>query len=714
MRINSAYERSLEPILFSAPFAHSRHTTKYGLPQTPYPASEASSDTFLGESETSHDQANSAENHATGMPLVVIDLEDVFEGKKFQHCRKRQPEAEMLQPSPRPSKKRARRPDIRSVPVRDLPIAAPPKLLDTFTFDNVKVNAKATLELRDGHFIKVVKIFQNMETLEVNLLGWIFRPTRMMNNMLESQFNEVCWLLHLDMNDTRDVGVQGMESVSVSEVVKRRRIRLTNRPYPECTNEGVLVCRYKYICYYPDAGARNRLEWCEKTLERVSTDDCNDGYSTLQEILRHHWRGDTTKGGGCNSLVAGELQFLRNARQHRYVDESLGTRKTRRSSSFAPHRAQHQNEIRRRSVTSLIMELDLAQAPKVTISGKADQLEIQEISKSEFVHAAKSPGISMHTSQAPKRTFVDLTLVDDDQEERLRSLFDRARSAHSKRTGFHDNSSCYRSPEVVEVRAQIDTSSKLGTMRKEYQGQVTSTYHPTRSNTLKASPELYTVISELSRANSNYTMTSSRFKKSDEKFGRPVSLAADTRPCPTPVSLDISRLSSIVGQRYTFGDCFCGAGGTSRGAVDAGLRVQWGFDSNHAACTSYRLNYIGADIYHVDACRFSGLADKDHKVDICHLSPPCQYFSNAHTVDGKDDEKNIASLFAVSELLNQAKPRVATLEQTDGLLLRHPIFFNKVINMFTTLGFSIRWRVINCADFGLPQRRNRVFLIASW
>lgn len=601
------------------------------------------------------------------MPPVVIDLEDAFEEEKFQRSRKRQLEAETLQPSPRPREKRARLPDDRSIPMRKLPVAAPQKILDTFTFEGVKVNPEATLELRDGDFIKIVKIFQDMETSKVTLLGWIFRPTKNMNNMLESKFNEVCWLLHLNTNDTRDVRVQGMESVSVSEVVKRRRIRLTNRSYPECTNEGVLVCRYRYTCYYTDSRARDRLEWCEKSLERVRPEDCQEAYGTPQEILRHHWRGDTTKGGSCASLVAGEAAFLRNARQHRSVGESVGIRKRRRSTSSKPDEAQSRNEIR------------------------GGQLELEEISKSEFAHAAKR------------------------QEIQFCSFFDRARSAYSKSTGLHDNSLFrYGSPEVVEVRAQIDTSSKLGTMRKEYQGHVTSTYLPTHPDTHQATPNPITVISEPSRSNSLYTITNSRFKNSDQKFGRPFPLAADSRPWPTPVSQDISRLSSIKGRRYTFGDCFCGAGGTSRGAVDAGLRVEWGFDSNDAACISYGLNYIGANVYPIDAHQFSGLADKEYKVDICHLSPPCQFFSNAHTVEGKDDDQNIASLFAVSELLNQAKPRIATLEQTNGLLLRHPLFFNKVINMFTTLGFSIRWRVINCADFGLPQRRNRVFLIASW
>lgn len=101
-------------------------------------------------------------------------------------------------------------------------------------------------------------------------------------------------------------------------------------------------------------------------------------------------------------------------------------------------------------------------------------------------------------------------------------------------------------------------------------------------------------------------------------------------------------------------------------------------------------------------------------MDICHLSPPCQFFSDAHTWAGKDDEMNTASLFAIFNLLEKAKPRVVTLEQTSGLVRRHPIFFNAVVNMFTSRGFSVRWRVINCADFGLSQRRMRLFVIASW
>lgn len=150
----------------------------------------------------------------------------------------------------------------------------------------------------------------------------------------------------------------------------------------------------------------------------------------------------------------------------------------------------------------------------------------------------------------------------------------------------------------------------------------------------------------------------------------------------------------------------------SRGAVMAGLDVQWGFDFNQHACDTYSINFPKATIHNQWAHEFSALR-ADHKSDICHLSPPCQFFSDAHTVMGKDDDMNTASLFAIMELLKKVKPRVVTLEQTSGLLRRHELYFNAVIQIFTSLGFSIRWRLINCADYGLPQRRWRIFIIAS-
>lgn len=83
--------------------------------------------------------------------------------------------------------------------------------------------------------------------------------------------------------------------------------------------------------------------------------------------------------------------------------------------------------------------------------------------------------------------------------------------------------------------------------------------------------------------------------------------------------------------RYTFGDVFCGAGGASQGAADAGLQVLWGLDFDEHAIAAYRENFPSAAAYHLDAHEFPPKrASKEQlRVDILHLSPPCRFWSPA-------------------------------------------------------------------------------------
>jgi len=175
-------------------------------------------------------------------------------------------------------------------------------------------------------------------------------------------------------------------------------------------------------------------------------------------------------------------------------------------------------------------------------------------------------------------------------------------------------------------------------------------------------------------------------------------------------SLRPSRTSTdrIVGQTYTYGDAFCGGGGSSRGATMAGLHLKWGFDFNKHACLSWRANFLSSQCHQMAAHEFvdqaQRAADEGNpdlmKVDILHLSPPCQFFSPAHTIDGPDDEMNVASLFAVQRVIDVSKPRIATLEQTFGIACpRFRFYFNALIQMFTTHDFSVRWAIVPLAQW---------------
>lgn len=170
----------------------------------------------------------------------------------------------------------------------------------------------------------------------------------------------------------------------------------------------------------------------------------------------------------------------------------------------------------------------------------------------------------------------------------------------------------------------------------------------------------------------------------------------------------------LPGQRYTFFDAFSGAGGASRGAVKAGLRPRFAVDHWEPACRSYRRNFPFTHLFEMNVADFI-TSRVDIKADVLHLSPPCQVFSPAHTIpsDAKD-AANLAALFGCEVVLRRVKPRVFTLEQTFGLMMdRFTPYFNHLVSTFTVHGYSVRWRVVPLANWGLPALRKRLIMIGA-
>ncbi|KAI2012627.1 hypothetical protein LOZ39_000563 [Ophidiomyces ophidiicola] len=165
--------------------------------------------------------------------------------------------------------------------------------------------------------------------------------------------------------------------------------------------------------------------------------------------------------------------------------------------------------------------------------------------------------------------------------------------------------------------------------------------------------------------------------------------------------------------QYTFGDGFCGAGGVSRGALQAGLHVRWGFDKCPKAMDTYRLNFRTAIGETCEVVHFLTNDIKDIMVDVLHFSPPCQTFSSAKTVAAASDNANEACIFSARELLLRVKPRIATMEETSGLQERHKEFLYAIIHTFVELGYSIRWKLLACEAYGVPQQRKRLVLIGA-
>ncbi|KAI9817450.1 MAG: hypothetical protein M1827_001060 [Pycnora praestabilis] len=697
--------------------------------------------------------------------------DDQFEALLTKYPEVKQDHSSVESPPSPPQRRR-----ISTIPViRNPPIVPPYISVDRCTSREPNpfiLRPGITVELDDGDFLKVVVILKDCSSANIFLRGWRFRRTREMNGVLKKKLNEVCWILERDEDDPRNLIEQSTEQVSLTEVVRRRGLRMTNQDFParsyrddkdhstepeHIVRHLVLVCRWKYVSSYKSAKDRVNNRWCEKALHRLRGQDIDDNVRVEDETLRHIWRGATILGGACIGLTSEEREFFERERK---LSQSFVMNRGR---SPAESRINYFTKMPRTRSQSI--SINTRRNDKVNLISPTTCLPDSR-AFSPILLDPPSPISEAQTSQrnriledalalAPSRLILDITgdeepmvgfepLALTGSEDDLWEIPQRLNRGELQ-TSDSGKKRLIRStsPEVIKLEAMVKLSSKHGFSEKKFDGSITSTQRSTSESTFNTPKRVkHTSIltlrdstsAELDLFNALSTTTSHRAEDTTKAL-RDIKSSTGSRASPAASSTQtISRQAGLAPhsstpqytssrmqspttgsadiRRYTFGDAFCGAGGMSRGAKMAGLRVEWGFDYDPPACSAYMLNFHDTDVFNARADQFTNMSE-DHKVDIMHLSPPCQYFSPAHTVEGKDDEMNTASLFAIFELLKKAKPRVVTLEQTSGLIERHEIYFNAVIPMFTDHGFSVRWKTFKCNELGAPQARSRLFVIAS-
>ena len=171
-------------------------------------------------------------------------------------------------------------------------------------------------------------------------------------------------------------------------------------------------------------------------------------------------------------------------------------------------------------------------------------------------------------------------------------------------------------------------------------------------------------------------------------------------------------------KRPTVLDLFSGAGGLSRGFLDAGCNVVLGVDFDDMALKTFKENHGSADAMKLDLFNHENinqiteyLNNKDIKIDILVGGPPCQGFSLAGPRN-KDDKRNTlyTAMVKTAEIL---KPKAVVLENVPGLLtLYNGIASQRIIEDFTALGYTVKAQVLYAPEYGIPQIRKRVFFVA--
>lgn len=157
-------------------------------------------------------------------------------------------------------------------------------------------------------------------------------------------------------------------------------------------------------------------------------------------------------------------------------------------------------------------------------------------------------------------------------------------------------------------------------------------------------------------------------------------------------------------------DLFEGAGGATVGLKAAGLDVL-GFELWDVAVETARANghtVVQADLNDID---WSTVVAEHGKPDLLWASPPCQPFSSAGLQLGVKDMRDGTPAFlrAVSELL----PAFVVMENVKGLTFsKHRWYLDSIVSHLQLEGYEVEWGVLNCANFGVPQTRQRLILIA--
>lgn len=164
-------------------------------------------------------------------------------------------------------------------------------------------------------------------------------------------------------------------------------------------------------------------------------------------------------------------------------------------------------------------------------------------------------------------------------------------------------------------------------------------------------------------------------------------------------------------------DVFCGIGGLTRGLSESGIEVKAGLDLDSACQYPYEANnggsvFIAEDIRNV---HFDDLVGYCKGADVTALvgCAPCQPFS-AHNVNRKTQTPRMDDCSLLGEfarLVREGVPDLVTMENVPGLI-KHEAF-RAFVSELKDLKYTPRYAVMRCADYGVPQNRRRLVLLAS-
>ena len=157
----------------------------------------------------------------------------------------------------------------------------------------------------------------------------------------------------------------------------------------------------------------------------------------------------------------------------------------------------------------------------------------------------------------------------------------------------------------------------------------------------------------------------------------------------------------------TFIDLFCGIGGFRLAAERAGMKHLWSCDISMSASRVYAKNFSLPEWGNIRSAKTEDIPDHD----FLFAGFPCQDLSNAGKREGLKGKRS-GLFFEIIRIAKEKRPKVMILENVTGLLSSNDgDDLKTILKWIEALGYSVRYDTLTASDFGVPQKRQRVFFV---
>lgn len=156
-------------------------------------------------------------------------------------------------------------------------------------------------------------------------------------------------------------------------------------------------------------------------------------------------------------------------------------------------------------------------------------------------------------------------------------------------------------------------------------------------------------------------------------------------------------------------DLFASAGGLTIGLKSAGVKTVCAVEIDPYRTQTFATHtpdarVITGDVQEINFGEFRGM------VELAYGGPPCQPFSSGGLRQAEADERDMIPQFI--RAVGEVKPDAFLMENVPGLVTGDRMkYLSKVMRQLTELGFNVNWQVVNACDYGVPQKRRRLFVV---